>query len=221
MNFLKLKLFCNILHMNCLLGFRKMTFTIHLIVTSLAGIIFRPLFTTFCSYFCYYLSRKKNCCFLCKAHGTSLKVWWICFSGKKFLASTATSWSLFGILQHKFCKFSSQEHSCLSFFARYSRRCFIPSLKSFLNFPPVVPFVDRWNSFLKKKCFIASTAICLSLIFLIIFSNVFHILWIFSFGIKLQRSQQHFRPRTSTYFWQWDYLLIHFMLTLLHFLRIQ
>ena len=92
--------------------------------------------------------------------------------------------------------------------------------KFFLNFAHAVSFDDRWNSFLKKKCSIASSAICLSLIFLIIFSNVFHILWIFSFGIKLQRSQQHFRPRTSTYFWQWDYLLIPFILTLLHFLRI-
>ena len=35
----------------CLSGFRKMTFTIHLIFTFLAGLIFRPLFSKFCSCF--------------------------------------------------------------------------------------------------------------------------------------------------------------------------
>ena len=34
----------NILHMNCLLEFRKMTFTIHFFFTFLTDIIFRPLF---------------------------------------------------------------------------------------------------------------------------------------------------------------------------------
>ena len=34
----------NILHMNCLLEFRKITFTIHFFFTFLTGIIFRPLF---------------------------------------------------------------------------------------------------------------------------------------------------------------------------------
>ena len=33
----------NILHMNCLLEFRKITFTIHFFFTFLTGIIFRPL----------------------------------------------------------------------------------------------------------------------------------------------------------------------------------
>ena len=37
MNFSKLKIVFIDLHMNCLLGFRKMTFTIHLIFASLAG----------------------------------------------------------------------------------------------------------------------------------------------------------------------------------------
>ena len=35
----------------CLFGFCKITCTLHLIFTSLAGIIFRPLFTAFCK--CY------------------------------------------------------------------------------------------------------------------------------------------------------------------------
>ncbi len=47
MNFLKLKLGYNILNMNYLMGFYKMTFKIHFIFTSLAGIIFGPLFSTF------------------------------------------------------------------------------------------------------------------------------------------------------------------------------
>ena len=34
----------NILHMNCLLEFRKITFTIHFYFTFVTGIIFRPLF---------------------------------------------------------------------------------------------------------------------------------------------------------------------------------
>ena len=43
-----------------------MTFTIYLIFTSLAGIILRSLFTTFCSFytFCYYLSRKIHIFFV-------------------------------------------------------------------------------------------------------------------------------------------------------------
>ena len=50
MKFSKLKIvFFNILHINYLLGFRKMTFTIHLIFTSPAGMKFRTLFTPFCS----------------------------------------------------------------------------------------------------------------------------------------------------------------------------
>ena len=50
------------LYCTCLLGFCKMTFTIYLIFTSIAVIIFSPLFTTFCSFyvFCYYLSRKNH-----------------------------------------------------------------------------------------------------------------------------------------------------------------
>ena len=47
--------------MNCLLEFRKMTFTIHFIFTFLAGIIFRPLFTTF--YPCFLLSFSKKITF--------------------------------------------------------------------------------------------------------------------------------------------------------------
>ena len=62
MNFSKLKIVFINLHINCLLGFRKITFTIHLIFTSLAGITFRPRFTTFCScyLFCHYLSQKNQ-----------------------------------------------------------------------------------------------------------------------------------------------------------------
>ena len=37
LTFFKLKIVFNILHINCLLGFCKMTFTIYLIFTSLAG----------------------------------------------------------------------------------------------------------------------------------------------------------------------------------------
>ena len=57
--------FINI-HMNCLLGFRKMTFTIHLLFASLAGMIFRPWFTTFCScnMFCLLSFSKKNTFFM-------------------------------------------------------------------------------------------------------------------------------------------------------------
>ena len=47
MNFSLLKIILNIFHVNSLFGFCKMTFTIHLIFTFLAGIIFRPLFTAF------------------------------------------------------------------------------------------------------------------------------------------------------------------------------
>ena len=43
--------YSRILCTNCLFGFCKMTFTLPLIFTSLAGIIFRPLFTAFCK--CY------------------------------------------------------------------------------------------------------------------------------------------------------------------------
>ena len=43
----------------CVLVFRKIPFLIHFIFTFLAGIIFRPLFTTFC-YMFYFLSRKKS-----------------------------------------------------------------------------------------------------------------------------------------------------------------
>ena len=46
----------------CALVFRKMSFLIYFIFTFLAGIIFRPFCTSFCSYymFCNYLSRKKS-----------------------------------------------------------------------------------------------------------------------------------------------------------------
>ena len=46
-----------------------MTFTIHLLFASLAGIIFRPWFTTFysCYMFCHNLSRKKLL-FSCEAY---------------------------------------------------------------------------------------------------------------------------------------------------------
>ena len=73
--FLKNKRYLHSLHViahdvlykkSCLFGFCKMTFTIHLIFTFLAGIIFRPLFTTFCSYFCYHLSGKKIAVFRAK-----------------------------------------------------------------------------------------------------------------------------------------------------------
>ena len=50
----------NILHMNCFLGFRNMTFTIHLVFTSPAGIIFRPLFTTFCTSFVIIFLENKH-----------------------------------------------------------------------------------------------------------------------------------------------------------------
>ena len=48
--------------MHCLSGSCKMTFTIHLIFTFLAGIIFTPLFTTLCScyMFCNDLSHKNH-----------------------------------------------------------------------------------------------------------------------------------------------------------------
>ena len=52
-------MFFNILHINYLLGFRKMTFTIHLIFTSLAGMKLRPLFTTFCSCLVIIFLEKK------------------------------------------------------------------------------------------------------------------------------------------------------------------
>ena len=58
MNFQKLEIVFNILHMNYLLGFRKMTLTIHLIFTSPAGIIFRPPFTIFCSCFVIIFLKK-------------------------------------------------------------------------------------------------------------------------------------------------------------------
>ena len=71
----------NILHMNCFLGFRNMTFTIHLIFTSPAGIIFRPLFTTVCPCF-VIIFLEKNPFFSCKAHRMALDVVWISFSKK-------------------------------------------------------------------------------------------------------------------------------------------
>ena len=46
--------------MNCLLEFRKMTFTIHLIFSLLTGIIIRPFFTTFCYMFYYHLFLTKH-----------------------------------------------------------------------------------------------------------------------------------------------------------------
>ena len=63
MKFSKLNIVFNILHINCLLGFCKMTFTIYFIFTSLACIIFIPLFTSFCSFhmLCPYLSWKIFC----------------------------------------------------------------------------------------------------------------------------------------------------------------
>ena len=42
--------YSNFFFINCLWVFTKMTFTNHLIFTCLAGVIFRPLFTTFCSF---------------------------------------------------------------------------------------------------------------------------------------------------------------------------
>ena len=74
----------NIFHMNCLLGFRKMTFTIHLIFTSHAGIIFSPLFTTFCS--CFVITSLE------KIKHIVLHLMFYEFLSKKesFLVSTAT-----------------------------------------------------------------------------------------------------------------------------------
>ena len=115
-----------------------MTFTIHLLFASLAGIIFRPWFTTFCScyMFCHYLSRKKSLFFM-------LSIWYcnwcltIFFSIKFFHASTAT-----------FC----------SFCACYSERCFIPFLKSFSHVPHVLPFDDcRIVEFLSQSLFTCNT----------------------------------------------------------------
>ena len=60
MKFSKLKIVFNILNMNYLLGFRKMTFTIPLIFTSPAGMKFRPLFTTFCSCFVIIFLEKHH-----------------------------------------------------------------------------------------------------------------------------------------------------------------
>ena len=71
--------------------FRKMTFTIHLIFTSLAGIILRRFLTTFCSCFMFCLSSfsKRSLFFVL--------IPWYCiwcfmnfFVGIFFLASTAT-----------------------------------------------------------------------------------------------------------------------------------
>ena len=94
MNFLKLKLGYNILNMNYLLGFHKMTFKIHLIFTSLAGIIFRPLFSTFCSCYKFYtLSRKKSLFFRVKHMVLLLTFDEFLFQEKFILVSTASSGS--------------------------------------------------------------------------------------------------------------------------------
>ena len=94
MNFLKLKLGYNILNMNYLLGFHKMTFKIHLIFTSLAGIIFRPLFSTFCSCSKFYtLSQKKSLFFRVKHMVLLLTFDEFLFQEKFILVSTASSGS--------------------------------------------------------------------------------------------------------------------------------
>ena len=64
----KLKIVFKIIHINCVCGFRMMTFTIYLIFTSLAGVIFKPHFTTFCSCFVIIFLEKitflvfSTCC---------------------------------------------------------------------------------------------------------------------------------------------------------------
>ena len=81
MNFHKLEIVFNILHMNYLLGFLNMTFTIHLIFRSPAGMIVRPLLSTFCPCFVIIFLEKKSL-FLCIAHGMALYVVWISFLKK-------------------------------------------------------------------------------------------------------------------------------------------
>ena len=70
----------------CVLVFRKMSFLIHFDFSLLAGMIFRPLFTTFCYMFSFHL-------FSYQAHGISLHVLWISFGEKTILTSTAISCS--------------------------------------------------------------------------------------------------------------------------------
>ena len=97
--FLEVKIVYNNLHMNCLLGCCKMTFTIHPLFTSLVGMIFRPLLTTFCSCFVIILLEKitffvfSTCC--------STRNFMNFFLKKCFLASTATLCSLFFLIVYQ------------------------------------------------------------------------------------------------------------------------
>ena len=141
-----------ILNMNCILGFRKMTFKIHLIFTSLAGIIFRPLFSTFCSCYKFYtLSRKSHYFFMLST--------WYC------------SWCLMNFFFEKNV-FSHPLQLPVHFLACYSTNSVIFLLKNihfsqsmhviaqdvssllpkvFSYFPHVVLFEDCWISLTKKK----------------------------------------------------------------------
>ena len=80
--FLEVKITSNILHMNCLLGYCKMTFMIHLIFTSLAGMIFRPHFTTFGS--CFVIIFLKEITFFHVQYMLQHKTFYEFFSKKMF-----------------------------------------------------------------------------------------------------------------------------------------
>ena len=99
----KLKIVFRIIHINCVCGFRMMTFTIYLIFTSLSGMIFKPNSihsVQFMLYvICYFLSRfffTKN--FL---HPKFCRIytlfWWLLNLILSYFTCTTTpgSWYLF------------------------------------------------------------------------------------------------------------------------------
>ena len=90
----KLKIVFNILNIHCLLGFYKMTFTIHLIFTAPAGIIFRPLFTTFC--LCFVIIFLEKITFVVFSSCCSTR----CFMNSSKLKIVS---SLFSIIYHTVC----------------------------------------------------------------------------------------------------------------------
>ena len=128
--------------MYCLMEFCKMSFPIHFDFSLLAGIIIRPLFTTFCS--CFLSFSRKNHFFHIR-HMVLHKMFLEFLSRKKwFLASTATSCSSLFLIVYDILH-------------NFIFKMFHHFFQSFLTF--FICYSTRWLlNLLEKKCFLAFTA---------------------------------------------------------------